>query len=534
MAKRFASIFFITLGVALACVAVFVLVLFMAPGLSIFGIKYIAKGTHVLNETCVIAEKMDGGNFSGSIRLEVDDVPVQVVFSQRYAYQVEYYDNYNGLTTSKFDDPSIEFSKDADGTAVIKVTSFKKFVYENPNSNRYIKLLIPSAYVGGSNAGKTSLKIVSKTSPVSFADETSDNYDPQFKNIEIETYGKVSSYTKVYAENYTLKTINAIKITDNETETINAQNYNLNSTGGKIVVSRDVVGDITATTKNARIQILSCMNFTADSGYGDIYSASEERGIVINGSANINTTAGVVNIDSILGTDNKSIIKTKTGNVTIKKAMDLELSTTRGFVSINSTRNSSVETSSGSITIEEVTEKITAKSKRGKVLLGGENNVLYNPTVETTFGNIDIQSASGTVKVSTIEADVSFKNTDASNVTMNVGGNLTATNLVGMVDIEVSGTANVDFNQFTQKSSIVGTSESSTITVRLLNNANTTFSYNLQGNDASLFEYNTEDPQNHFQIGRSTSLSSSAEMVGKPLLAVSSKGRVVVYYKRSV
>jgi hypothetical protein len=129
MAKRFAGIFFITLGVALACVTTFVLVLLLAPGFSVFGLKYIAKGTHVVNESCVIAEKMEGGNFSGSVRIEVDDIPIQVVFSQRYSYQIEYYDDFNGLTNSKIDDPSIAFSKDPDGTAVIKVTSFKKFVY---------------------------------------------------------------------------------------------------------------------------------------------------------------------------------------------------------------------------------------------------------------------------------------------------------------------------------------------------------------------------------------------------------------------
>lgn len=534
MAKRFALIFFVTLGIVLGCATLFVLVLFMAPGFSIFGVKYIAKGTHIVNETCLIAEKMDGGNFSGSMRIEVDDVPVHVVFSARYGYSVEYYDNYNGLTNSSFDDPSIAFSKDADGTAVIKITSFKKFIFENPNSTRYVKLLIPASVVGGTNAGNTNLKIVSKTSSVHFYDEVNDNYDPVFNNIEIETYGKVTASTKVSAETYKLKTINAITLTANEKETINAENYILESTGGKINVNRDVVGDITATTKNARIQILSCNNFIANSGYGDIYSMSSERGIVVNGSANITTTAGKVEIDSILGTIDKSIINTKTGNVSIKKAMDVEVTTTRGFVDIKSTRSSSITTSSGSIVVEEATNKIVAKSRRGKVVLGGETNILYNPTVETVFGEVDIMSASGAVKINTIEADVNFTNTDASDIAMNIGGNLVATNLLGSVDIEVSGTAEVNFLNFSQRTNIVGTSTGSTIIVKLLNNDVSSFSYNLQGNEASLFEYNTEDTNNHFQIDRNQNIVSAPDMVGKPLLAVSSKGRVMVYYKRTI
>ena len=43
---------------------------------------------------------------------EVDEVPIQVVFSQKYAFSVEYYDNYNGLTSSKIDDPSISISEE--------------------------------------------------------------------------------------------------------------------------------------------------------------------------------------------------------------------------------------------------------------------------------------------------------------------------------------------------------------------------------------------------------------------------------------
>lgn len=534
MAKRFANVFFITLGIALTCVIAFALVLFLAPGLSVFGVKYIAKGTHIINENTVIGEKLSGNTFSGSIRLEVDEMPVYVVFSQKFTYQIQYYDNYCGLTTSKFDDPSITYSKESDGTAVIKVSSFKKFIYENGNSSRYVKLFIPSTIVGGTKAGQTDLSIISKSSSVYFSDEKNDYYDPYFKNIKIETSGKVVSSTKVTADNYSLKTINTINISDNEVDSINATNYILNSTGGKIVVNRNVLGDITATTKDARIQILTCKNFTADSGFGDIYSASKEQGIVVNGIANIKTTAGVVEIDSILGSTEKSIIETKTGNVTIKTAKDLNITTTRGFVKVSAARKANVTTSSGSVTLETATDSVSVKTKRGKVFLGGENNVLYNPTVESTYGNVSVMSASGTVKLETIKANISFTNTDASNIKINAGGNLTADKLMGAVNVQVSGNAALDFANFTQKSTIVGTNAKSLITIKMYNNESSTFSYNLEGNDAILCEYNADDPENSYQIGKSTSLTSSPEMVGKPLLTATNAGRLEVYYKKSI
>lgn len=531
MAKRLANIFFISLGIALACVVVFVLVLFLAPGLSIFGVKYIASGTHVISENSSIYEKI--GNFNYSVRIETDEIPVQVVLSSTsYTYNIEYYDNYNGFTTSSFDDPSIEFSKEADGTAVVKISSFKKFIYENGNSNRYVKLVIPASFVSNTKPGETDLTVISKSSNVSFVNEIETRV-PYFRNIKIETNGKVNTSSVVLAKNYSLKTINAIKITEDEKTNINAENYILNSTGGKIVVDRPVAGDINATTKNAKIKILSCNNFIANSGYGDICSSRDDVGITINGYANISATAGIVKIDSILGTSEKSTITTTSGNVEVKKAYDIDVKTTRGFVKVVSAQNLNIETSSGSVTAEEVTAGVNVKTKRGKVNLGGENSVLYNPVVSSIYGKVTVTSASGRVKIETTKADVTFVNKDADNLSFNVGGNLSATKLVGKVNVEVSGNASLDFTQFTTNSVIKGTGEKSAITIKLLNNLRTSISYNLNGNEARLLEYNTAEPDNSYQVNKSTNITSPTEQVNRPLLSATNAGSLIVYCKQS-
>jgi DUF4097 and DUF4098 domain-containing protein YvlB len=209
------------------------------------------------------------------------------------------------------------------------------------------------------------------------------------------------------------------------------------------------------------------------------------------------------------------------------------LTTTRGFVRVISGRKVNVQTSSGSITVETAAESVKAKTKRGKVVLGGEENKLYNPTVESTFGDVTVISSSGSVSITTIEADVEFVNSDASNITLSVGGELKATKLLGAVTITVDGNAEIEFASFTQKSTITGTNANSLIDIKMLNNDGNTFSYDLEGNKASLYEFNVEDPENHYQIGISTSLTSSADKVGKPLLTVSAQGRLVVYYKRT-
>lgn len=532
MPKRLATTFFVTIGIALACVVVFALVLILAPGLSIFGFKYIAKGTHIVNSTTVLSEKVSG--FSGSVKIEVEDVRVDVVFSSsRSSYQIEYYDNYNGFTNSRFDDPSIAFSSEADGTAVVKITSFKKFLYENYNSARYVRLIIPATTIASTKPYQTNLTIISKNSKVNFYDEKSDHYDPCFKNIDIQTSGKVTSSTNVKAINYKLKTSNSIKISGDQASSINATNYDLESTGGKIVIDREVSGNIVAKTKNSKIQVLACNNLTASSGTGSISSTQKDKQITVNGTANITTTSGSVKIGSILGQTEKSVIQTKTGLVEIDKAQDIDITTTRGFVTLNSARNANIITSSGAITLKEATASVIAKSKRGKVTLGGEGAVLRNPSVETTYGAAYVESASGRVDINTSKADVVFKNKDASNIKIVSGKKLTATKLIGSVEIEVADDSTISFERFTAKSTIVGTNKKSTITINMLNNDKTTFSYDLEGEQASLYEYNVNSPSNHYHIATSTNITSSNEAVGQPLLKASTVGKLVVYYKRS-
>lgn len=535
MAKRFTTVFFITLAIAVLCVAIFTLVLFMAPGMSVFGLKYIATNTHVVSEKFAISdalkEELGGANFSGSIRVEVEDVPVHVVFTQGWHYEVVYYDNYSGLTTSKFDDPSIAVSKDSDGTAVIKVTSFKKFIYENANSTRYVNIMIPAATVaeGSALGGQTDFTVKANTSNVSFGEERADNFDPYFHKISIETAGSVSSSINLKTDTYSLKTLNAINIGSETAKAINADNYLLNSTGGNVVVNRDVPGNLEVKTNNSSIKILSCENFTANSGWGDISCVDPEKDIVIRGKANITTTAGRVEIGTIGGTSELSVISTKTGSVDIKKVYDAELTTTRGFVKVNSARNIKTTTSSGSVTIEEATASLNITTKRGKVYLGGENSVVVNPTVVSTFGRVYVNSASGKAYIETTNANVEFKNRDANDVVLKVGGKLTASKLVGKVDITVDGESTISFEQFNDDSKITNNG-SGYMTINLLNTKVADFAYSLEGGEVKLMEFNTEDPSGHRQVSVPASVITGGSL-GQPKLTVTSKGNMVVYCK---
>ena len=303
----------------------------------------------------------------------------------------------------------------------------------------------------------------------------------------------------------------------------------MHSTGGNIVVNRDVPGNIEATTNNASIKILSCDNFTANSGWGDISCVDPEKDITVRGKTNITTTAGRVEIGTIGGTSELSIISTKTGSVDIKKVYDAEIITTRGFVKVNSARNIKTTTSSGSVTIEEATASLNVTTKRGKVYLGGENSVVVNPTVVSTFGRVYVNSASGKAYIETTNANVEFKNRDADNITLKVGGKLTADKLMGSVDITVEGASTISFARFNADSKITNNG-SGYMTINLLETKVADFAYSLEGTEVKLMEFNTEDPSAHRQVTVPASIVTGGS-IGQPKLSVTSKGSMVVYCK---
>lgn len=536
MAKRFATVFFITLAVAVLCVASFVLVLIMAPGMTVFGLKYIQTGTHVVSGSFKITEALEKkgyplGEFSGSIRVEIEDVPVEVIFTLGHDYEVYYYDNYCGFTLSKIQDPSLECSLDDDGTAVLKVTSFKPFIYENGNSNRCLKLLIPAVSVSELLPGQTDLTIKSNKSSVKFADEQSDNFDPYFHKITIETAGSVSSSLNLKTDTFEFTTLNKITLGESVESSINATNYILKSTGGNVEVYRHVEGDLQVTTTNASVKVVSCGNLKVNCGWGDISCAKPDQDIMVYGNAVISTTAGSVKLGSVLGETGMSVINTKTGTVHIKKIYDGEITTTRGHVFVNSARNLKATTSSGSVTIEEATASTNVVSKRGKVVLGGEKAVIVNPTVQTTFGKVYVTSASGKVSIETTHANVDFINKDSTDIVLKVGGSLTATKLIGAVDIVVDKNATLDFAEFTENAKIVNNGVGSVMVINVLTKKVSEFAYALEGAEVKLMEFNPDDPSAHVQLEVSTIVTGGS--TGMPKLTVISKGSMVVYCKKS-
>ena len=513
MAKRFATMFFIMVGVVVFLLASFFMVLLIAPGFNIFGIKYIVINTHGLNTgkvriTDVFKQKYGNADFSGSVIINSTEVPVIIEFAeagQDYYYQ--YYDNYSGITKSTFDDPSILVERDAKGNAVLTVKSFESFLFQNANSTRFIKLFIPLANIsvtqypgkqqyiygeadpGAANKYQTNLEINCDTASVTFY-----NYDktraPAFNLLKIKTTGIVNyNGNQIKAMTFDFETNKTIRLGSSVVSIADAKNYNFKTSSGNIIAERELSGDLFASTVNGYISLNRCNNFTAKTELGNIFSCFDNRGIRINGIVDIDSKAGNIDIEQILG-QGQNKIKTGSGNIKIESIKNGEISSHRGSVDIKSVSNMIISTNMGNVSIEEALESIEVTTKRGKIKLGGEGMILNSPKAISHLGKIEIIEAIGDVYLETISSDIKFINKNSQNIKIIAGGDLDAQNLKGLVDVIVCKTAYLEFDSISQESKVLMKETCSYVKIDALNTKRTNLYYLIAGKPASLYESN--------------------------------------------
>lgn len=535
MAKRLSVIFFIVLGIIALVMTGLVLLLFLAPGFSAFGVRYIALHTRDYDSGEVrLIDKV--GSFTGDIEINAKEIPIYVYFTQSnggdVAYKVRYVEKYSGLTKSKIEDPSLSVEK-RDGTVVITVNEYEKFIFQNANTEKYLNLYIPLENISGSGAGRTNLTINAPKSSVVFERELQNEEDlriPSFKNVTINTNGKIKYGLEMNATTYEYNTNNSIVITEEKTSSFNATNYKLNSQKGKIEIKRAVAGDLYCTTKNGKITFVSCKNFVGETTYGDIYSSDKNKDITLAGIVRIKTGTGNITLGNVNGTGNSEIF-TGSGNVKINKIKDGTIETKRGSVTIKSVNNMKITTNTGNVNIEESLSAIDVSTKRGRVNLGGENMVVNNPKVFSRIGRVNVTSALGEVYIETISSDVVFKNKTSDNVTIYSGGKLTATNLTGKVVLTANKDTELTFAKISDNVNVKLGKNCKNLVVKAYSDAYSDTRYIISGKESTIYEDDPTDDIDPYKMISGDELTNKKDGTG-PLLDISAtSAKIDVYFK---
>ncbi len=515
MAKRLMVISLVAVAVAMFLVTCFFGVLLIAPGFRAFGVMYVLKGTRVTDSGKIdILDEMDKlgyDRFTGSIVLETSEIPVFVEFTESMGhYIIEYHEDYSGFTKTDMDKPQMTISRDQKGSAVIKITSFESWMFKNANTERFIKLYIPLLNVGhNSGFAKTSLTIISKDSDITFSKEDdTDARIPSFETIDIKTNGKIESTCLVQTNEYKVESDNSIIIKDTHENTIYGSDHVLISNKGRVTVERPLAGSLYASTKNYDIKLVSCINLTAKSEYGDISCFDSDKTITVQGHVNIETKAGDVNL-GVVGGYGENVITTSSGRVNIQKINKAKITTKRGSITAKSVGNATIETNMGKVQVEEALTKIDVKTKRGNVVLGNEGMIVNNPTVYSRLGRVKILSSSNSVKVETYKGNVEFINRDSTNINIICGGKLTAKKLTGKVDISVAKDAIIEFSTITNTSKIIAGDKCNSIVISAFNNSIDDTRYVLNGKLATRYIDNDNGTGTYSKMESSTSLTNS-------------------------
>lgn len=541
MSKRFVTTLLIVLAAIIFIVAVYFLILFLAPGLSLLGLRYIAKDARVAAEKGSLIEyivnKDDSDEYNSTddifynvkgIKIITSEIPVNII-TQGWDYEFDYYDNYNGFTTSKIKYPSISIDY-KDGFIIISTEEFGKFIGEMYASERYLNVYIPSLVIGTNIGNKIDLEIESKKSNIKFGKDGEDTSSAYFSNLKITTTGKFTTNSKLIADTFDYTTNQRIDIKDGE-NVVDATNYILESRNGSININKAVRGYVTVKTNYGDIRLSDVgTTLTATTAHGNIYSSSKER-FNVNGLVIISSKSGNVTIGKILGKNGHSIINTHSGNVNISSLENIEVETTRGSVDIKTLNKAKIITNLGKVTVEEVKESIDVNTKRGNIYLGEEEMVVNNVTAFSRLGKVFVYSATGTTNLETVSGNIEFTNGDSDDITISCGGKLKATGLEGKVKIYSNKDASLEFSDVSGDVTIDLSDKCYNASIICSNNTTDSVRYSLTGAHVEVYISNETGGYTRASEGEEQNNQSNASA---PIIKLTSKyAQVKIYFQSS-
>jgi len=431
MGKKIIGGLIVVIGAALLFVFGSALILFLAPGVEIFGIRYVSAGA----SECNIKEPIS--SFSGDIYIDTHGVPVTLNITDYYNSSVEFSQNFIGFTRSNYDKAGLDISVDSEGDLHIKTKEIVKWVYAHENGDNF-KLVITlpvTLFTDSENLKSFYLKGNSSSLTI--------NGNAVFTNFSMESTEGLTINNSLETVDFKYHTSKLITIDDK----IGATNLDLKSTGSSINITKPISGDVTASTKSGDVKFVSCDNLTVSTSSGNIRTYGEGLTLV-NGSINIETKSGDVQLGSVSVSDSdaKCIINSISGDVSISNMVDGDITTDRGKVNIGIARAIVINANVGNVAVNSVGNAINVNGRNGKVTLG-QGGTISNPTVYTTTGAIEVINAYGEVNLESTSNSIKYVNIGGNKISLKAGRELTATGLKGEVYAKANGDISLKFIQ---------------------------------------------------------------------------------------
>ncbi len=421
MAKKITTIFCVVIACIFLFFVVCLLVLFLAPGVEIFGVRYSASGTSEYSK------KVNIQSFAGDIYIETHDVPITIEYTPYFSTNASFSQDFVGLTKTKEKMPSFDAVLDENENLIITTHEIVKWLYSRHDFTYGLNLQLDVRY------RNKNVHIKSTKSPVKIDGAV------ECETFELETTGAFK-FDSIKATNFTYKTNKAITINDK----IDCINADLSTSSGNIVVEHALQGNLVCKVKNNDVKFVACKNLTITSTGGDIGCAVEGQN-AITGNATITTNSGNITLGNML-TDNSTLkINTISGDVSINSVSNADITAERGKVKIESGKSLVINTRTASTQVNSVTGSIIVNSGFGGVVLGKNGGEVNNPQISTTSGAIEVHGAKGKVQLESTKSKITFENGSSTDITINAGRALSATKLQGKVKLSANGDVSLAF-----------------------------------------------------------------------------------------
>lgn len=407
------------------------LVLFLAPGTELFGIRYVASGISRFDSREEGVGSFNIEEYMGDkIIVKTKNVPITINFSEYFTTEAYFHQDFVGFTRSKLKKAGLLISHDEDNNLVIEAQEIEKWLYAHEANDAFkFELTLPMSF------SKKQLIVNSSNSSVGVNGAPSFGYE----HFEVKTSGALTLEKTIKADNFVYHTTKNIVI-DDKIECINADL----KTKSNIDVKKALIGNLKVETTGGDVKFVACKSLTAVTGSGSIKPYGSGHNVV-RGSVGITTRGGNVDLGNVALEDEKATvnIKTVSGSITISSTTVATLSSERGKISVGSAKELTINNHIGGVDVGSVTEKITVDARNGRVDLG-TNGVVNNPTVKAVTGQVNVKG-SGNIDLHSTSNSVSLTNVGGTQIRLHAGKGLNATDLEGEVNIYADGDCNISF-----------------------------------------------------------------------------------------
>ena len=468
MAKKI----FTYLAIILACGVLFVmgsfLLMILAPGMEVFGIRYVTSGEGDY-ELAEADQRMPA--FAGDIYIEANEIPITVDYQFVNGVVLKYKQGFVGFTKSKNKKPYVEYKVEK-GDLHIKSYDLVKFLYGTESfdvEECYLNLILPY------EMSEKSIFIKSNNSAVKFNAEGS----RALEEVDISTKNTINIVGTLSAHKIILETRQPLVIN----ESIQTNHLKIKASTNNVKMDRDFDGLLEVETANANLYIKNVNNLLFKSSSGSVMPYDDKEINV--GVVNVETKSGSVEINNIIGILD-SEITTKSGRVSVGNCNNITITNNRGPVKIGNAKNLTINGGLGVVNVNSVSQAISVETKNGNVILGSEETTIANPTVVTSTGKVNVINASGKALLTSMHNSVSVDGKDLTEITIAAGKEVNAKNLSGEISIDANRKVDVQITKLTGDVKIKTGDKCKLVNVDLSNYILNAFNYHFKSTKARL------------------------------------------------